>query len=153
MSNVQKRKRTEEEIEHEQELLVLSYITLLNMCDDMNLSRSGMYSSHYTSLHFTSLHLILRYFTSLHFTSIILSASYLTMCPGKKTDLVKRLMDPDSYRVKVRDSYLTSDKVMNIQKVPEILEKLGSATFIPSDTSFTIKFFPFLLIIHVLCAN
>ena len=36
-----KRKRTEEEIEHEEELLEMSYISLLNMCDDGHLSRSG----------------------------------------------------------------------------------------------------------------
>ena len=36
-------------------------------------------------------------------------------------------MDPDSYRVKVGNSYLTSDKINNIQKVPEILKKLGKS--------------------------
>ena len=34
-------------------------------------------------------------------------------------------MDPDSYRVKVGDSYLTSDRIKNIQKVPEILQAHG----------------------------
>ena len=44
-----KRKRTEEEIEHEEELMEMSYISLLNMCDDGHLSRSGTRSIFFKS--------------------------------------------------------------------------------------------------------